>query len=165
LGKLYAANQEMDKARQSYEKAIAADPKYAPPYVGLGGLQLDARDYEGALESIGRAAEADPTITTGVAGYIQGIANFRLDHLDAARESLLQAEKGPHSEFPQLHVMLADIYLSKQDSSNAATHMRAYIKEAPQGPFAAEVRAKLDEIDQAASTEPGGSGGPPANAP
>lgn len=164
LGRAYAADQEMDKARQAWEKAIAADPKYAPPYVSLGAVQLDNEDFEGALESIARAVEVDPTLVAGVAGYIQGYANYRLNRLDAAKESLLQAEEGPHPGTPQLHVILTDIYLRQQDSSSAATHMRAYIKEAPQGSFAEEMRQRLAEIDQAAAND-GGSGDRSAIAP
>jgi tetratricopeptide (TPR) repeat protein len=164
LGKAYAANHEMAKARQSFEKAIASDSKYAPPYVSLGAVQLEDQDYEGALENIAKATEIDPTIIVGVAGYVQGVANWRLNRLAAAQESLLQAEKAPHANTPQLHVILADIFLRRQDSAGAATHMRAYIKEAPQGSFAVDMRRRLAEIDQAAANE-GGAGGRPAIAP
>jgi tetratricopeptide (TPR) repeat protein len=162
LGRAYAINHERDKARESFGKAIAADPKFAAPYVSLGALLVEDQDYEGALESIGKAVEVDPAITTGVAGYIQGLSNFRLDRFDAAQQSLTQAEKGPHTNTPQLHVILAEIYLSKDDSATAATHLRAYLKEAPQGSFAAEMRNKLQELDQAASNKPEGK---PAIAP
>jgi tetratricopeptide (TPR) repeat protein len=155
LGKLYAVGKDLPKAREAYGKAIAADPKFAPPYVGLGAIQLQEQDYEGALESIDSAANADPTVTTGLAGYIQGVANFRLNRMDAARESLLQAEKGPHPTIPQLHVLLADLYLDKQDSASAAMHMRAYLKEAPEGTFAAEMKESLAKIDQAAANDAG----------
>ena len=158
LGRAYAANREMGKAHRAYEKAIAADPKYAPPYVGLGAVQLDDLDYEGALENIGKAVEIDPTIAAGVAGYIQGVANFRLNRMDAAMDSLLDAEKGPHQNLPQLHVILVELYLRKQDSPSAASHMRAYVKEAPQGSFAAEMRKRLAEIDQAAANQAGEAG-------
>lgn len=164
LGRVYLANHEKEKARQSFEKAIVADSKFTPPYINLGALQLDDENYEGAIESVGKAVEMDPAIAMGVGGYIQGFANYRLDRLDAAQENLLQAEKGSHVSIPQLHVILAELYLRKEDSSSAATHLRAYVKEAPQGPFAAEVQKKLDEIDQAASNT-GGSGGQPAIAP
>jgi tetratricopeptide (TPR) repeat protein len=161
LGRAYAANREMGKARLAYEKAIAADPKFAPPYVGLGAIQLENLDYEGALESIGKAVEIDPTTTAGVGGYVQGVANFRLNRQDAALESLLQAEKGPHRNLPQLHVVLAELYLRKQDTSNAISQMRAYIEEAPQGSFAAEIRRRLAAIDQAAANQTGDTGDPP----
>jgi tetratricopeptide (TPR) repeat protein len=157
LGRAYSMNHDRDKALDAFHNSVAADAKFAPPYVSLGALQLEDRDYQGALENIDKAVELDPAITTGVAGYIQGVAHFQLDHPDAAIASLLEAEKGNHAATPQLHVILAELYLRRDDSSTAATHLRAYLKEAPQGSFAAQMRSKLDEIDQAASNKSGGN--------
>ncbi len=161
LGKLYSADHQMEKARQSYEKAIAADAKYAPPYVGLAALQVQDQNYEGAAENVGKAAELDPTILMGVAGYVQAVANFRLNRLDAAVEGALAAEKGPHQSFPQLHALLADIYLRRQDSPTAAAQIRAYLKEAPQGSFAAELKQRLEQIEKSAAST-GSTSGPSA---
>jgi hypothetical protein len=165
LGEVYAAGKEMQKAQQAYQKAIAVDPKFAPPYVGLGAVQLNAKDYQGALESVSKAVEINPAITVGVAGYIQGVADYLLNRPDEAQESLLQAEKGPHMAFPQLHVILADLYMQRQDSSSAATHMRAYLKEAPEGPFAAQMHTQLSQIEQSASQNASGTNAAPAVAP
>ncbi len=148
MGRLYASQREFDKARQSYEKAIAADPKYAPPYVSIGGILLQNRDYEGALASVAKAIQIDPAIEAGIAGYIEAVANYSLDRTDAAETNLVNFEKGPHQNLPQTHAMLADIYLRKNDFAGAAAQIRAYLKEAPQGPFAADLRQKLDEIEK-----------------
>ena len=163
LGRAYAANREIDKAQQAYAKAIAADPKFTPPYLGLGSVQLQKLDYEAALESVGKAVEMNPALTAGVGGYIQGVSYFRLNQQDAAMESLLQAQQGPHRTFPQLHVILVELYLRRQDTTNAAAHMRAYIKEAPKGSFAPEMRTRLAVIDETASNEAGADR--PATAP
>jgi len=151
LGKAYAAADQMEKARQAYEKAIAADSRYAPPYVGLAAVKVQDQDYEGAVEAVGKAVELDPAIAMGVAGYIQAVANFRLNRLDAAEQSALAAEMGPHQNTPQLHAMLADLYLRKQDFAGAAAHMRAYLKEAPQGSFASELKKNLEQIEKSAA--------------
>lgn len=151
LGKVYAADHQMEKARQSYEKAITADSKYAPPYIGLAAVKLQDQDYEGALETVEKAVQLDPAILMGIAGYIQAIANFRLNRLDAAEHGALEAEKGPHQSTPQVHALLTDIYLRRQDSPNAAAQIRAYLKEAPQGPFAAELKQNLERIEKSAA--------------
>ena len=165
LGRTYAASHDTDKAQQAFEKAIAADPRYAPPYISLGAVKLERQDFEGALDSVGKAAELNPSITTGVAGFIQGLANFELQRSDAAEQSLLQAEKGPHAATPQLHVILADIYLDKKEDATAASHIRAYLKEAPTGPFADEMKQKLDQIDAASNPAQPGVSEAPAVAP
>jgi tetratricopeptide (TPR) repeat protein len=158
LGKAYTAEHQPAKARQAYEKAIAADSKYAPPYVGLAAMQVEDMDNEGAIDSISKAADADPAILMGVGGYIRALANFNLNRFDAAEQDLLQAEKGPHQNIPQLHAMFAEILMSKQDTQNAAAQMRAYLKEAPQGHFAEQMRGELDSIETAAANTGNASG-------
>ena len=151
LGRVYAADHQVEKARQSYVRSISADAKYAPPHVGLAALKLQDQDFEGAIESIGKAFELEPALIMGIAGYLQAVANFKLNRLDAAEHSALEAEKGPHQNIPVLHALLADIYLRKQDSPNAAAHIRAYLKEAPQGSFAGELKKKLELIEKSAA--------------
>lgn len=146
LGSIYSAGNETDKARQAFEKSIAADPHYIPPYIGLGVLLIQTQDYEAAIDTAQKALALDPTL--GVADYLLALGNFKLDRMPAAEKSGLDAEKLPHGNFPQLHAMLADIFMLKQDYPHAAAEMRAYLKEAPNGPFAAETKKNLDQIAQ-----------------
>ena len=155
LGKIYASGHQPEKARQAFEKAVASDPKYIPPYVSLATLSLETEQYESALEATGKALDLDPTL--GVASFLQAAANFRLNRLDDAEKSGREAEKGPHQNFPQLHAILADVFLQKQDYRSAAAEMRAYIKEAPKGPFAEQTRKNLEEIDKSMAKSEAGS--------
>src|SRR5262249_55313570 len=52
---------------------------------------------------------------------------------------------------PQLHLLLADILLRKQDYSSAAEQIRTYLKEAPQGQFVSEAKQRLEEIEKLAT--------------
>jgi hypothetical protein len=165
LGKAYDADHQPEKSRQAYEKAIAADPHFAPPYISIAAMQVEAMDNEGALESVGKAVAADPAILMGVAGYIQALANFNLGRFDAAEPGLLAAEKGPHQSFPQLHAMFAEILMRRRDSQDAAAEMRAYLKEAPQGHFADQMKQALDAIDKQAANTGGGADAHPIIAP
>jgi TolA-binding protein len=151
LGNIYSANKETEKARQAFEKAVAADPQYIPPYVSLASLAIQNQEYESAVETAGKALELDPSV--GVASFIQAIGNFRLNRLDAAEKSALDAQKGPHQTMPQVHAMLADIFLQKHDYSQAAAQMRAYLKEAPKGPFAADMKKDLEQIEKSAAND------------
>jgi tetratricopeptide (TPR) repeat protein len=152
LGTIYSTNQETDKAHQAFEKAITADPNYIPPYVSLSALEVKNQEYEDAVDTAGKALELDPTI--GVAHFIQAVGNFNLNRLDAAEKSAREVEKRPHQNMPQLHVLLADILLQKQEYAKAAGEMRTYLKEFPDGQLTGEVQKKLDQIEKfAASAE------------
>lgn len=148
LGRVYAIGHQAEKARQAFEKAIAADPHYIPPVVNLASLQLQERQYESAVETAGNALVLDPGAE--IAEFVQAAANFKLDRLDAAEKSARDAEDRPHQNIPQLHVILAEIFLRKQDYSNAVAEMRAYLKESPRGEFAAAVKKTLDQMDKSA---------------
>jgi tetratricopeptide (TPR) repeat protein len=150
LGTIYSTNQEPEKARRAFEKAIAADSQYVPPYVNLSALELNAREYENAVATAGKALELDPTI--GLASFIQAEGNFKLNRPDAAEKSAREAEKRPHENIPQLHVLLANIFLQKRDYSNAATEMRAYLKESPRGQFAGQMKEKLQQTEEVADS-------------
>lgn len=145
LGGVYAASHETEKARQAYAKAIAADAKYIPPYVNLANLQLRNQEYENAVETAGKALDLNPRIE--VANLIQALADFRLNRLDDSQKIAQEAQKGPPPILPQWHALLADIFLEKQDYSNAAAQMRAYLKESPKGPLAPEIKKKLDQFE------------------
>jgi len=149
LGKIYANGHQMENARQAFTKAITADPQYIPPYVGLASLELQAGEYESAIETAGKALELHPD--TVFASFIQAVANFKLNRLDAAEKSARAAENGLHQNIPQVHLLLADIFLRKRDYSNAAEQMRAYLKEAPQGEFAVETKQRLEQIEKSAA--------------
>jgi tetratricopeptide (TPR) repeat protein len=147
LGKIYLTDRQMEKARQAFEKAIAADPQYIPSYLGFARLDIQTHEFERAVESSGKALELDPGL--GLASYLQAVGNFNLNRLDAAEKSAREAEKAPHQNIPQLHALLADIFLQKQEYSNAAIEMQTYLKESPGGPFAAEMRRKLEQVERA----------------
>jgi Tfp pilus assembly protein PilF len=160
LGNLYATAKESEKSQQAFEKAIAADPHYIPPYLGLAQLELQNQQYELAVETAGRALELDPSI--GDANFIQAVGNFKLNRLDAAEKSAQMAEKGPHQNMSDLHALHASILIQKQDYPGAAAQARAYLKEFPQGRFADQMKNELQQIEklQGSATSTSASGQP-----
>jgi len=150
LGRVYSSSRQTDKARQAFEKAAAADPQYIPPFMSLATIQLQSKQYESAVETAGKVLQLDPSIA--FASFIQAVGNFNLNRLEAAEKSAREAEKGAHETFPQVHALLANIFLQKQDYSNAAIHMRAYLKEAPQGDLAEQMKKNLEQVEKAAAS-------------
>jgi hypothetical protein len=145
LGAIYAATHDLEKARQAFTKAIAADPKYIPPYLNLANLQVQNQEYENALETSGKALELNPGIE--LADYLQAIADFRLNRLDAAEKIAQEAEKGQRPVSPRWYALLAEIFLQKRDYPRAAAQMQAYLKESPKGSLAPEMKKDLDQIE------------------
>jgi tetratricopeptide (TPR) repeat protein len=153
LGSVYVATHEPDKAREAFEKAMTADPKYIPPYVNLANLQLQAQEYENAVGTAGKALDLNPSIP--VANYVQAVGNFKLNRLDDAEKSAQEVEKGPHQNLPQVYALLTDIFLMKNDYPHAAAQMRAYLKAWPKGAFAPEMKKRLDQIEASGAAPSG----------
>ena len=162
LGQVYSTSHETEKSRQAYQKAIVSDPQYIPPYLGLAALELETGEYEGALDSAGKALALDPRI--GLANFVEAVADFKLGRFDEAEKNAVDAEKGPHQSIPQVHVLLANIFVEKQDYSNAAAQMRAYLKESPHGNFAASVKSDLEQVEKSAANQNGTSNPSPVQA-
>lgn len=151
LGKVYVAGHEPDKARQAFDKAIAVDPKYIPPYLGLAGLQMQGEEYDQAIDTAGKVLALNPAVD--IANYFQAVGYFKLNRLDDAERSAREVEKSPNQTIPQVHALLADIFLQRQDLPNAAGEMRAYLKQSPKGPLAPEIKKKLDQMGVSAADE------------
>ena len=65
------------------------------------------------------------------------------------------------NDFPQLHLLLADIFARKKNYGRAISEMETYLELAPHGEDAEQVReqmAKLEKLSRPAST--GAQAGP-----
>lgn len=145
LGQFYLAGGEPDKSVEAFQKAIESDPQYFPPYLSLATLQIQQQEWYAAVETAGRVLEMDSSV--GFASFLQGIGNFNLNRLDAAEQSARQAERGPHENIPQVHALLADILLRKQNYEEAAKEIRAYLQEAPEGQLAGRMKENLARLE------------------
>ncbi|MCH7979100.1 MAG: tetratricopeptide repeat protein [Acidobacteria bacterium] len=146
LGRIYLAGRQIEKATRAFEKAIGIDPEYIPPYVNLATLQLQKKQYQRAVETAGKALRRDPSV--GFASFLQAVGNYNLNNLDAAEKCARRAEANPRGHLPQLHVLLAEIFLQRQAHLNAAVEIRTYLKESPEGRFAGQMRERLEQIKQ-----------------
>ena len=156
LGEIHAISRQTEEARKAFEKSMAADPQYIPPFLGLAKLELESGRFEDAIEAAGKALKLYPGLAA--ASFIQGVANLQLNRLDAAEKSARDAEKGPHQNLSQVHILLANILLRREDYPGAAEEMQAYLKESPRGGFAAETKERLAQIQKLIREGTSGSG-------
>jgi hypothetical protein len=145
LGRVYLSNHQNEKAGQAFSKAIAADPGYVASYLNLAELQIQDGQYANAADTAGKALAVRPGFAP--AGFLQALADFKLNRFDAAEQSARLGERGQHQNIPQLHLLLADILLRKSDYSGAAAEMQSYVKEYPNGQFVDDVKSRLAQVD------------------
>jgi hypothetical protein len=136
---------------------MMADPQYISPCLGLADIELQSGHNEAAIEAAGKALRLYPGMAA--ASFVQGVANLRLNRLDAAEKSARDAESASRQEIPELHMLLADILFRKRDYSNATAQLQDYLKEAPQGEFAGRAKEGLEQIEKIATGAGGGPNG------
>jgi hypothetical protein len=78
-----------------------------------------------------------------------GVHDFlRLNEMDAAESSARKTQRldGQH-RFPQVHLILADIFQSKHDIAGTVEQLQSYLKFAPEASNAEKIRSRLQELE------------------
>jgi cytochrome c-type biogenesis protein CcmH/NrfG len=131
LGQTLEARLQTAEARNACSRASSTDPNYSPAYLCLAEIAGREQEWNEVLNLTSRALELDP-INNAYAYFFSAIAYFNLNQLPEAENSALKAEAidSEHYE-PLLQLLLAQIYEAKNDSADAASHLREYLKLAP----------------------------------
>ena len=93
-----------------------------------------------------KALAVDSSI--GLAKFLVAVGNYNMNNLEAAELSAQAAEKDPNAPLPQVHALLSQIYVQKQDYPQALAHMRIYLEQSPDGPYAEQFKQDMTEIQQ-----------------
>jgi len=153
LGWVYSQQNQIDKARNAFQQAHAADDKFVPACVGLASLALRESKWQEAAEQSAHATQLDG-VDFPAAFYYNAIANYRLGNMEQAEKSARQAETlGVQHAFPQVNLLLGVILANKRDYADAAEQLRSYLKAAPTAPNADKVRQQLAEVERLQAAE------------
>ncbi|HMD43551.1 MAG TPA: tetratricopeptide repeat protein [Candidatus Acidoferrum sp.] len=169
LGISLQNDNQKDAARTAYTQAATIDTKFLPPYLSLASMAYEEGNWTEVLNLTDHILNLDPLnhanetnyildldpLNCSEAYYYNAVANYKLNRMEAAEKSGLKAE---HSllltHFPQLHVLLAEIYARKSNYATAIAEIQTYLELAPHAQDADQVReqlAKLKSLDGAGS--------------
>jgi tetratricopeptide (TPR) repeat protein len=157
LGRTLEYLQDEAGAWNAYQRAIASDERFIPPYIQLETIELKRRDWAGAIETADRILKLDSVNFPGV--YIfRSIAQFSSQDLGGAEKSVRQAlDLDTAHRFPEANHVLGVILAQLGDLSGAAAHLRAYLRLAPNASDASFAKAQLARIEQLARSTPPGT--------
>ncbi len=132
LGQRARIEQRPFKADEYFKKAIALDPAFAAPHVGLAELVLERLDVtppdehaplvEGAKKAIADAEKADPN-AAGI--RLVKAHTMTLDGKDAEAMTLLQEELRLHPEQPLSYIVLANALVADHKDEDALKLLEA----------------------------------------
>ena len=134
-------------------------------------MAFAAQDWTQVLNLTNHVLDGDPLRYADVTGYILDLdpldyaeayfynaaANFNLNRIQDAEKSGLKAELlDVRPRFPQLHLLLADIFAQKNNYATAISEAKTYLELAPHARDADRVRERLAKLEKLNSAGPGG---------
>ena len=144
LGRTRLSINDKEGAREAFDKATKADPKYLGPYIPLLRMELAEKRWAEVNLVSERLLSLNPHMTQ--VQYYRAVAAFNLGKMDLAEDLVLDIQSGEGSErFPGTHRLLGLIHARQGNFPLAATAYRDFIAAQPLGPVAKDLRRQLTE--------------------
>jgi hypothetical protein len=162
LGTVCQKQNQKDAARKAYTQATTIDTRFLPPYLSLASMAYETGNWTEVVTLTGHIMELDPLNNAAVAKYIldldrlnyadayfyNAVANYRLNKIEEAEKSGLKAEHlDLVTRFPQLHLLLAEIFAQKNNYAMAISEMKTYLELVPDAKHADQIREKLTRLE------------------
>lgn len=151
LGQVEQHENKPEEARKAWQAAIAADSRYVSPYDALAAVALMESKWQDAADYSQQAISLNP-VEFPSAFWSNALANYNLKKPALAEKSdreLLKLDTA--HRYPQAENLLAHLLAAKGEYSEAAEHLRAYVRLAPNAKDADQARADLTKLEQASA--------------
>jgi hypothetical protein len=167
LGIVLQKENQMDAARKAYTQATTIDTKFLPPYLSLAAMAYQTGNWTEVLALTDHILELDPLNHAAVSNYIldldpvnyagayfyNAMANYNLNKIEDAERSALKAEHlDLQTHFPQLHLLLAEIFTRKNNYAVAIAEIQTYLALAPHARDAEQAREQLAKLEKLSGT-------------
>ena len=142
LGLVRMDHQDQEGARQAFEASIEADENYMRPYLSLVDMEIRAGDWPRISELCGKVVELNPFMVR--CRYFHAVASLNLGRMEAAEASAIKVQESRDSRFLSgSHYIRGAVLARKGDFESAAKQFRHFLKIAPEGRGAAQIKENL----------------------
>jgi len=167
LGTVLQKQNQQDAARKAYMQATIVDTKFLPPYLSLASMASLAGNWTEVRDFTNHVLDLDPL--NHVSGYIldldpfnyadayfyNAVANFKLNRFADAEKSGLKAEHlDLWTRFPQLHLLMAELFARKNDYALAIGEVQTYLALVPHAQNEYEAREQLAKLEKLNASPP-----------
>ena len=133
-------------SRDSFSKAVAADPKFLAPRQQLMALDVQAGKWQDVVDNNLSTLQLDPAGTAQDWNY-DALANLQLGKVDRAKASALRSlAMDPSHTVQNTEQLLAVILARKKDYAAAIEHLRHCLTYLPSGPNADLVKQQIEQL-------------------
>jgi outer membrane protein assembly factor BamD (BamD/ComL family) len=163
LGTVLQKENQQDAARKAYTQATTIDTRFLPPYLSLASMAYQTGNWTEVLNLTGHILDLDPLNHVAVTSYVldldplnyadayfyNAMANYKLNKIEDAEKSGLKAEHlDLRTHFPQVHLLLAEIFARKDNYAVAIAQIQTYLALAPHAKDADQVREQLAKLEK-----------------
>src|SRR5713226_6936279 len=163
FGTVLQKENQPDAARKAYTQATTIDTRFLPPYLSLASIAYQEGNWSEVLDLTGHILNLDPLNRVAVNNYVldldpvnyadayfyNAMANYKLNKIEGAEKSALKAEHlDLRTHFPQVHLLLAEIFARKENYAVAIAQIQTYLALAPNAKDADHVRAQLAKLEK-----------------
>ena len=147
LGKLQMAS-DPQAARDSFSKALAADPKFILPYEQLAALAAQNGNWQEVLDNTHQLGQLYPE-GTAISWYLNALANFQAGKFDVAEASASKSLAiDPRHTVMNTEQLLAVMLARKGNLSGALSHLRSSLTYIPPGPNADLLKQQIAKLEK-----------------
>jgi Tfp pilus assembly protein PilF len=153
LGILLNHQHQGPAARDAFEHAIAADPKYTAAYASLARQCIRTKDWDAASKAADSAIKADSKHLY-LENYLHlAVARYQLKDLDGALAAVQQAIMLDKTHvLPRTEYVWGRVLEAKGDLDGARQHMTHYLELEKSPADSATVKAHINNLGKAGAT-------------
>jgi tetratricopeptide (TPR) repeat protein len=146
LGVQLLAQEKLDEAAGEFRRALQIDPKAFNPNLNLGLVLVRQQRYEEAVEVLRTAVALESTAPA--AHLYLALALKGIGDLKAAEPEFKSAYSGGGDAYSIALFYLGDLYLKRGDRTLARQAFELYLRQSPNGPYAAQARQRVSLLRQ-----------------
>ena len=147
LGKLQQAAKPQD-ALVSYQKAVAADPQFTPPYQYIAELAASQQKWHDVIDATDKALKLDPAGTPQI-WYYNAVGNYNGGDKSVAEESAKKSlAMDPQHVAPNTEQLLAVMLAGQGDYVAALQHLRSCLAYTAPGANADLMKQQIAQLEK-----------------
>jgi Tfp pilus assembly protein PilF len=141
--------------KEAYEQAIAANPKFLPPYMTLTHLCLKSKDWECVVRTADDLIKTDKKKAYPDIYLHRAAAKYELKDLDQASANVQEALRlDPTHRMPRAEYVYGRILEAKGDVDGAREHMSRYLELDQKSPDPELIRQHIRNLGKTPPSGP-----------
>jgi Tfp pilus assembly protein PilF len=150
LGVMYAHLGQDDKAMAAFRRSVELNDKNADADRNLARMLMRQKDYPYAEELLKKSLSVEPTEVATLTMLV--MAEVQDGKPDEALKNAQKVHTLPHDGYAVVHYIAGEVLEEKHQNAEATAEYSLYLKEAPNGPEAAQVKSAMERLSNSTAS-------------